>query len=438
MWKIIQNIFLIPELKNRIFFALGMLVIFRIGAHIPIPGIDSAALQQFYENSAASNIISFFNTFSGGALTRLSIFALGILPYISASIIMHLMTVIFPSLERIAKEGDAGRRKISQYTRYGTIFLSVIQGYGIATGIQNIQSPTGASIVNSTLSPLAFTATTVITLTAGTAFVMWLAEKISERGIGNGASLIVFSGIIAAIPGGILQTFQLLASNELPIFVVITVLAIIGAATAVVVIFESTQRKIAINYARRMQQNQVMGGSASYLPLKINASGVIPAIFASSLLAFPSTFTAFVETPWVQNLGIYLTPNHIVYNIIFILLIFFFCYFYNALQFNPIKISEELKRYGGFVPGIRPGEKTAQYLNLILGRLTFIGSTYLSAVCVLPNLLYGWFNVPFFFGGTSLLIVVGVSLDLANKIETFMVNQNYDGFMKKVHSKSRY
>ncbi|MBL0690816.1 MAG: preprotein translocase subunit SecY [SAR324 cluster bacterium] len=438
MLRVIQSIFLIPELKNRVLFSFAMLVIFRVGAHIPIPGIDSGALQQFYENSAASSIISFFNTFSGGALIRLSIFALGILPYISASIVMNLMTVIFPALERIAREGDSGRRKISQYTRYGTILLSIVQGYGIAVGIQSITTPGGASIVNSTLGGFGFTASTMITLTAGTAFVMWLAEKISERGIGNGASLIIFSGIIAGIPSGLSRTFQLLSSNELPIFVVITLAIIIIGVTGIVVLFETAQRKISINYARRTQTNQMAGGTNTYLPLKINASGVIPIIFASSLLAFPSTFTAFVETPWIKNLGVYLTPSSIIYNMIFALLIFFFCYFYNALQFNPIKISDDLKRYGGFVPGIRPGEKTASYLNSILGRLTFVGATYLSAISILPNLLYGWFNVPFFFGGTSLLIVVGVALDLANKVETFLVNQNYDGFIKKMRSRSRY
>ncbi len=438
MFKVIRTLFLIPELRNRLFFTLSMLIIFRVGAHITVPGIDSSALRDFYDQTASTTIISFLNTFSGGSLSRLSIFALGILPYISASIIMQLMTVVFPALERIAKEGDAGRRKISQYTRYFTIILALVQGFGITIGIRSLSSPTGAPLVNTTLSPTLFTVFTVITLTAGTAFVMWLAEKISERGIGNGASLVVFTGIITNVPTDIFRSITLFETGELALFTVISLLVIIVVVTATVVIFETAQRKIAINHARRMQGNQVVGGGSSYLPLKVNASGVIPIIFASSLLAFPTTFTAFVDKPWVQQLGVYLTPQHIVYNVIYVAFIFFFCYFYNAVQFNPLKISEDLKRYGGFVPGIRPGEKTALYLNSILVRLTFIGAIYLSLVSILPNGIYSLFSVPFFFGGTSLLIAVGVSLDLANQVETFMINQNYDGFITKMRGRNKY
>jgi len=437
MLRVFRNIFAMPELKNRIFFTLSMLVVFRIGAHVPIPGVDSGALQSFYAASSLGNLISFFNTFSGGALVNLSIFALGILPYISASIIMQLMTVVFPALERIAKEGDAGRRKITQYTRYGTIVLALVQSYAISVGIQDMRAPGGAPIVIGNLSGFFFSLVTMITLTAGTTFVMWLAEKISERGIGNGASLIVFSGIIAGIPSGMVRTFQLIQSNELSVFLLLIVLVIIVGVTAAVVLFETAQRKIAVNYARRMQGQQMTGGSSSYLPLKINASGVIPPIFASSLLAFPSAFTAFQSSPWLRNLGTYLTPSSVVYNLIFVLLIFFFCYFYNAIQFNPVKLSEDLKRYGGFVPGIRPGEKTAQFLNSILMYLTFIGAIYLSLVCILPNFLYAGFNIPFYFGGTSLLIVVGVALDFSNQIETFLINQNYEGLMNRFRTRSR-
>ena len=437
MLNVLRGIFLIPELKNRVLFTFGVLFIFRIGAHIPIPGIDSAALQSFYASSAVGGVISFFNTFSGGALSNLSIFALGILPYISASIIMQLMTVVFPTFERIAKEGDAGRRKITQYTRYGTIFLAIIQAYAISVGIQSMRAPDGRPIVVGVLGSFSFNMITVITLTAGTAFVMWLAEKINERGIGNGSSLIVFSGIVAGIPAGIINTVQLLQTNEITVFVILILLFIIVAVTATVVLCESAQRKIMINYARRMQGRQVTGGQSSYLPLKINASGVIPAIFASSLLAFPSAFTAFQQQPWIRDIGIYLNPQHWVYNVIFAGLIFFFCYFYNAIQFNPIKISEDLKRYGGFIPGIRPGEKTAGYLGSILSHLTFLGAVYLSLVCILPNLLYAAFNVPFYFGGTSLLIVVGVSIDLSNQVETFLINQNYEVFMNKFRTRTR-
>lgn len=437
MITLLRNIYKVEDLRQRIIFVLLMLVVFRIGAHIPIPGIDSSALSEFFA-SQAGNILAFFNTFSGGALENLSIFALGVLPYISASIIMQLMTAVFPYLERLAKEGDAGRKKITQYTRYGTIVLSIIQGYGIASGIQQMAAPSGAPIVISTLDTWAFRLITIITLTAGTAFVMWVGEQINERGIGNGISLIIFAGIVASIPSSLFRTFQLMQVGELALFIVLVVVAIIIIVIIAVVFMETANRKIPVQYARRMQGRKMYGGQATHLPLKINASGVIPPIFASSLLAFPATITAFVQTAWVQSIGSQLTPERLLYNVLFIILIFFFCFFYTAIQFNPIKISEELKGHGGFIPGVRPGKKTAEFLNLVLSRLTFGGAVYLSMVCVLPSVLYVFLEVPFFFGGTALLIVVGVALDTSNQIETFLLHQNYDGFIQKYKQKTKY
>lgn len=437
MITLLRNIYRVEDLRQRIIFVLLMLIVFRIGTHIPIPGIDSSALSEFFA-SQAGNILAFFNTFSGGALENLSIFALGVLPYISASIIMQLMTAVFPYLERLAREGDAGRKKITQYTRYGTILLSIIQGYGIASGIQQMAAPSGAPIVISTLDAWSFRLITIITLTAGTAFVMWVGEQINERGIGNGISLIIFAGIVASIPSSLIRTFQLVQVGELVLFVVLVVAAIIVIAMIAVIFMETANRKIPVQYAQRMQGRKMYGGQATHLPLKINASGVIPPIFASSLLAFPATITAFVQTAWVQSIGAQLTPERLLYNVLFVLLIFFFCFFYTAIQFNPIKISEELKSHGGFIPGVRPGKKTAEFLNLVLSRLTFGGATYLSLVCVLPSVLYVFLEVPFFFGGTALLIVVGVALDTSNQIETFLLHQNYDGFIQKYKNKTKY
>ena len=430
MWATIQNIFRIEELRERIIFTLFMLFVFRIGAHIPTPGIDGSALTAFFEAQQGS-ILRFFDMFTGGALARLTVFALGVMPYISASIIMQLLTVVFPYLERLSKEGDAGRRKITAYTRYGTIVLSLVQGFAISVGLESMAAPDGSPVVISTMSPWGFRALTMITLTAGTAFLMWVGEQINERGIGNGISLLIFAGIVVDIPGAIINSIQLVQTDQIAPLVLGIVAVLMVVVIFAVIYMETAYRKIPVQYAKRMQGNRMYGGQSSHLPLKINSSGVIPPIFASSILAFPATITGFIAVPWVQAISGQLLPGRLLYSVLFVLMIFFFCFFYTAIQFNPVKIAEEMKRHGGYIPGIRPGKKTAEYVNLVLTRLTFGGAVYLSAVCILPSILFVIFNVPFSFGGTALLIVVGVGLDLVNQIEAHLLNQNYDGFMKK-------
>lgn len=435
MLNVFKNIVKIDELRRRILFTLGMLIVFRIGAHIPIPGIDSKALAEFF-SANSKGLLGHLDMFSGGALRNMTIFALGIMPYISASIIMQLLTAVFPILERLSKEGDAGRRKITQYTRYGTILLSIVQGFGIAVGLESMGLG-GNKVILSGMSVWSFRFTTVITLTAGTAFIMWVGEQISERGIGNGISLIIFAGIVTGIPAAILQTVALFKTGDLTLFVILLIAVIIVAVIGAVIFFETANRKIPVQYARRQQGRKVFGGQFSHLPLKINAAGVIPPIFASSILAFPATITGFSSNEWVQAIGNNLIPGRLFYNLVFVALIFFFCFFYTAIQYNPIKIAEELKRHGGFIPGIRPGKKTAEYLNLVLTRLTFGGAIYLSVICVLPSILYFYLKVPFSFGGTAVLIVVGVALDTMMQIETFLLNKNYDGFTKKSKNRRR-
>ncbi|MAE15894.1 MAG: preprotein translocase subunit SecY [Deltaproteobacteria bacterium] len=430
MWATIQNIFRIEELRERIIFTLFMLFVFRIGAHIPTPGIDGSALTAFFEAQQGS-ILRFFDMFTGGALARLTVFALGVMPYISASIIMQLLTVVFPYLERLSKEGDAGRRKITAYTRYGTIVLSLVQGFAISVGLESMAAPDGSPVVISTMDTWGFRALTVITLTAGTAFLMWVGEQINERGIGNGISLLIFAGIVVDIPGAIINSIQLVQTDQLAPLVLGIVAVLMVVVIFAVIYMETAYRKIPVQYAKRMQGNRMYGGQSSHLPLKINSSGVIPPIFASSILAFPATITGFIAVPWVQAVSGQLLPGRLLYSVLFVIMIFFFCFFYTAIQFNPVKIAEEMKRHGGYIPGIRPGKKTAEYVNLVLTRLTFGGAVYLSAVCILPSILFVIFNVPFSFGGTALLIVVGVGLDLVNQIEAHLLNQNYDGFMKK-------
>lgn len=435
MLDALSNAFKIEELRKRVIFTLTLLIVFRMGAHIPIPGIDTQALSAFFDANA-KGLLSHLDMFSGGALSNMTIFALGIMPYISASIVMQLMTAVFPFLEKLQREGDAGRKKITQWTRYGTIILSIIQGFSIAAGLEQMDVA-GERVVSSDMGTWGFRFMTVITLTAGTAFVMWLGEQISERGIGNGISLIIFAGIVTGIPAATLQTWSLMQTGEISLFVVLIVVAIIIAVIGAVIYFETANRKIPIHYAKRMQGNQMVGGQQSHLPLKINASGVIPPIFASSILAFPGVITGFIQVEWVQTIGNQLMPGRWLYNVVFVVLIFFFCFFYTAIQYNPAKIAEELKRHGGFIPGIRPGQKTAEYLNLVLSRLTFGGAIYLSIICVMPSVLYLYFNVPFAFGGTAVLIVVGVALDTVQQMETFLLNQNYDGFFKKSKKRVR-
>ena len=435
MLEVFKNILKIEELRNRILYSFAMLVVFRIGAHIPVPGIDSKALAVFFAANS-KGILGNLDMFSGGALRNMTIFALGIMPYITASIIMQLLTAVFPFLERLSKEGDAGRKKITQYTRYGTILLSIIQGFAISVGLESM-ALTGNRVVLAGISTWSFRFTTVITLTAGTAFIMWMGEQMSERGIGNGISLIIFAGIVVGLPTATIHSIALFQTDQLSLFVMMLVGAIALAVIGVVIYFETANRKIPIQYARRQQGNRVVGGQFTHLPLKINASGVIPPIFASSILMFPNTITGFTSVEWLQRVGSYLMPGRFFYNVVFVLLIFFFCFFYTAIQYNPAKIADELKRHGGFIPGIRPGSKTANYLNLVLTRLTFGGAIYLSAICVLPSILIAYFNVPFYLGGTALLIVVGVALDTNVQTETFLLNQNYDGFIRKSKKRKR-
>ena len=430
IWNTIQNIFRIEELRQRIYFTLAILFVFRLGAHIPTPGIDGVALTAFFEAQQGS-ILRFFDMFTGGALARLTVFALGVMPYISASIIMQLLTVVFPYLERLSKEGEAGRKKITIYTRYGTIVLSLVQAFGISAGLESMAAPDGSPVVISTMNTWGFRGLTVITLTAGTAFLMWVGEQINERGIGNGISLIIFAGIVVDIPGAIINSIRLVQTDQIQPILLIIVGVLMVLVIFAVIFMETAYRKIPVQYAKRMQGNRMYGGQSSHLPLKINSSGVIPPIFASSILAFPATITGFITIPWVQAVSAQLMPGRLLYSLLFVIMIFFFAFFYTAIQFNPVKIAEEMKRHGGYIPGIRPGKKTAEYVNGVLSRLTFGGAIYLAAVCILPSILFVAFNVPFSFGGTALLIVVGVCLDLVNQIEAFLLNQNYDGFMRK-------
>jgi len=424
----LRNINKIPELQKRILYTLLMLFVYRVGAHIPTPGIDTAALMAFFEQAKGS-LLGLFDMFAGGALSNLSVFALGIMPYISASIILQLLTVAIPHLERLSKEGEAGRRKITQYTRYGTIGLSIIQGFGISVGLENMAGPTGVSIV---LQPgWAFRLMTVLTLTAGTAFLMWLGEQITEKGIGNGISLIIFAGIVCRGPEAIINTFRLLSTGEMGFFLIILLIVMMLSVVGIIVFVESGQRRIPVQYAKRVVGRKVYGGQSTHLPLKVNTAGVIPPIFASSIIMFPATIANFIPHPWMKAVADALIPGRIGYELLYVGFIVFFCYFYTAVTFNPTDVAENMRKYGGYVPGIRPGKKTAEYIDDVLTRLTFSGAVYVSAVCVLPSILIAYFNVPFYFGGTALLIVVGVALDTAGQLETHLLTRQYEGFLKK-------
>lgn len=429
-----QNIFKIPELKKKILFTLAMLAVYRIGAHIPTPGINGAALAEFFARTQGT-ILGFFDMFSGGALSRLTIFALGIMPYISASIILQLLTIVWPYLDKLKKEGEQGQKKITQYTRYGTVLICLIQGAGISIGLEAMRSPTGALIVPNPGLP--FRLMTVLTLTAGTVFIMWLGEQISERGIGNGISLIIFAGIVAGIPSAIGNSIGLLGSGELQPFLMILLLIVMVIVVGAIVFFESGQRKIPIHYAKRIVGRKMYGGQSTHLPLKVNTSGVIPPIFASSIIMFPATIAQFIDHPWMATISANLIPGTLVYSVIFVLTIFFFCYFYTAVIFNPVDVADNMKKHGGFVPGIRPGGRTSEYIDKILSRITFTGAIYLSVICIFPDYLIRYMNVPFYFGGTSLLIVVGVALDTMQQIESHLHMRSYEGFLKKGKLKGR-
>ena len=424
----------IPELRKRVIFTLLMLMVYRMGVQIPTPGINGEALGAFFQQNA-STLFGMFNMFSGCALENFSIFALGIMPYISASIIIQLLTVVIPQLETLKKEGEAGRRKITQYTRYGTVGLSIIQGFFIASGLEGMTGPGGAAIVM--VPGIEFKLMTVLTLTAGTSFIMWLGEQMTERGIGNGISLIIYAGIIARMPAAIVNSIQLIKSGEIPMIFVPIMLLMMFGVVAIIVFFETAQRRIPIQYAKRVVGRKVYGGQSSHLPLKINISGVIPPIFASSIMMFPATIGAFIQIDWVQQVSAALSPGTIYYYILYVGMIAFFCFFYTAVTFNPDDVAENLKKNGGFVPGIRPGKKTSEFIDKVLTRLTVVGAIYLSLVCVLPTLLISKFNIPFYFGGTALLIVVGVAIDTISQIESHLVMRNYEGFMKAGKIKGR-
>ncbi len=427
----LQNIFKVPELKNRVLFTLSLLIVYRIGAHIPTPGINGSELSKFLSDKGGA-IMGFFDMFTGGALSQMAIFALGIMPYISASIIFQLLTVVIPAIGRLAKEGEAGRKKITRYTRYATVVIAAIQSFGIAYGLESMSD--GAFVQN---PGLGFRILTMITLTSGTAFIMWLGEQITERGIGNGISLIIFAGIVASLPQAVLSTIRLMQAGELSIFFVLALAVMMLAVVGVIIFVERGQRKIPVQYAKRLVGRKVYGGQSTHLPLKINTSGVIPPIFASSIIMFPATIAGFIAIPWVQELARQLAPGTVLYTILYVGMIFFFAYFYTAIVFNPVDIADNLKKYGGFIPGIRPGQKTSEYIYRVLSRLTLVGAIYLAVVCIIPEILISRFNVPFYFGGTSLLIVVGVALDTVSQVESHLVTRSYEGFLKKGRIRGR-
>jgi preprotein translocase subunit SecY len=419
------------ELKGRLLFVLGALVVFRLGAHVPVPGIDPEVLAKLFE-SQSNGILGMFNMFSGGALSRFTVFALGIMPYISASIIMQLLTVVSPQMEQLKKEGEAGRRTITKYTRYGTLVLATFQALGISIALEG-----QAGLV---IDPgLMFRLIAVTTLVSGTMFLMWLGEQITERGIGNGISIIIFAGIVAGLPHAIGSTLELARTGAFSIPLVLFLFAATLLVTAFVVFVEKGQRKITVNYAKRQVGRKVFGGQTSHLPLKLNMAGVIPPIFASSIILFPATMAGWFGSresmSWLRDLGSTFSPGQPIYIISFATAIIFFCFFYTALVFNPKETADNLKKSGAFVPGIRPGDQTAKYIDHIMGRLTLIGALYITAVCLLPEFLILKYNVPFYFGGTSLLIIVVVTMDFMIQVQSHLMSHQYEGLLKKANFK---
>ncbi len=462
MIQSLRNIWSIPDLRRRVLFTLALLAVYRIGGHIPTPGVDDRALLSFFSDQGGT-LLGFVDLFAGGNFRRFTIFALGIMPYITASIVLQLLTVVWPYLEKMSKEGEAGRRKITQYTRYGTVVLSFVQSMGIALFLQQSQTTAGAPLVPN--PGWGFQLMTMLTLTTGTAFIMWLGEQISDRGIGNGISLIIYAGIVVSLPNAILYTYQDLVSGTLNIIQIIVLLALMAAVVAAIVFVERAQRRIPIQYARRVVGRRVYGGQSTYLPLRVNTGGVIPVIFASSILAIPLTLGHvkwFEGVGFVQELVRQLDSRGPLYNLLFFAAIVFFCFFYVSIIFNPNDQADNMKKYGGFIPGIRPGRKTAEYIDRILSRLTFGGAVYLGLISILPVFLisglrldmlpgaFGEFlgrivgetlnqglNVKFYFGGTSLLIVVGVAMDTVQQIESQLIMRHYEGFMKGARIRGR-
>jgi preprotein translocase subunit SecY len=424
-----QNIFKIPELKRRLLITLGLLAAYRIGAHVPTPGVDGHALSLIFDQ-AQNTLLGMVDLFSGGNLRRLTVFALGIMPYISASIILQLLTVVIPALERLAKEGEAGRKKITQYTRYGTIVLSAVQALGISIGLEAMRVDGGATPIVP-VPGWGFRLMTVLTLTTGTALIMWLGEQISEKGIGNGISLIILAGIVVRLPSAVVASYTLITTGELTLFVFLALVLMMVLVTAAVVVMQEGQRKIPVQYAKRVVGRRVYGGQSTHIPLRINTAGVIPVIFASSIILFPATLTRFLPHPWMQWIADQLSPGRFPYTLLYMAFIIFFTYFYTAIVFNPVDLADNMKKYGGFIPGVRPGKKTAEYIDRTLTRITLPGAIFLALISVLPDLLILWFNVPFYFGGTSLLIVVGVALDTVRQMESHLLMRHYEGFLRK-------
>jgi preprotein translocase subunit SecY len=425
------------ELKSRIWFTLGALVIYRLGTYIPIPGIDPAILQDLFSRNAGG-ILGMFDMFSGGALGRMTIFALNIMPYISASIIIQLLTAVSPTLEALKKEGESGRKKLNQYTRFGTVLLAAVQSYGIAVGLEGMRGGAQSAVLD---PGLFFRLVTVVTLTSGTVFLMWLGEQITARGIGNGISLIIMSGIVANLPHALASTLELGRTGAISTVFIIIFLAISVGVVAFIVFMERAQRRILVQYPKRQVGNKMFGGEASHLPLKINTSGVIPPIFASSLLLLPATVANFEANGqsfgWLGEITSYLAHGRPLYMALYVALICFFCFFYTAIVFNPTETADNLRKYGGFIPGIRPGKNTADYLDYVLTRLTVVGAAYLSAVCILPEILISEYSVPFYFGGTSLLIVVSVTMDTVAQIHSHLLAHQYEGLIKKAKLRGR-
>jgi preprotein translocase subunit SecY len=422
-----DNIAKVPELQKRILFTLFMLFVYRIGIHIPTPGIDSTIMAEWFDQQRGT-LLGMFDMFAGGGLRSLSIFALGVMPYISSSIIVQLLCMIYPPFEQLQKEGAAGKHKLTQYTRYGTVFLCLVQSYFMAFGVEQM-SMGGQSVV--LIPGWGFRLTAMITMTTGTCFLMWLGEQITERGIGNGISLIIFAGIVARMPVAVYNTVRLARTGELPILALLFVVALMMVVLAGIVWMETAQRRVPIQYPKQIRGRRVYGGQSTHLPLKINISGVIPPIFASSIIVFPATIAQFFpNVGFMKAVASALGPMGIMYNVIYIVAIIFFTYFYTAVIFNPVDVAENLKKNGGYVPGIRPGKATSEFLDKVLSRLTFVGAIYLSVICVLPMLLISRANVPFYFGGTSLLIVIGVSLDTMSQIESHLISRQYEGLIK--------
>jgi len=447
MLEAFVNTFKIPDLRKKILLTLALIAVYRVGTYIPTPGVDGAKLAVFFNNLARSQggaLFGIMNMFSGGAISRLTIFALGIMPYISASIILQLLTAVIPALEKLAKEGEAGQKKIVQYTRYGTVLLAVVQSFFIAVWLENPARFQGLQIVQ--FPGWSFRILTVITLTSGTAFIMWLGEQIQEYGIGNGMSLIITAGIISRIPTAMFQVYSLFSpfapekAQLEPFTLILMVVMLVGVIVAVILVTQG-QRKIPIQYAKRVVGRKVYGGQSTFLPLRVNQGGVIPIIFAQSIILFPATIAGFIPNQTFQKIAMSLTKGEWVYNISYAVLIIFFSYFYAAISFNPIDVADNMKKYGGFVPGVRPGKQTAEYLDFIMTRITLPGSLFLALIAVFPSIVSGWLKIPYlvasFFGGTGLLIIVGVMLDTMKQIESHLLMRHYEGFMKKGKLKAR-